>query len=251
MLQSAGGDARNHCKYPYLFPGFPGCDAGTGLCTTLTIADRDCRELPSRELDRAIGLPGDLAVRAMTDVYMGELEALAEGNRGDVILVARPDTLDDVHLSAPAASAGAPQGRARCAGNGGPPLAANFHDLLTARALRLGIPLQILRRRSCDAAPGTQHLGRDRSAAARTRRPRRGTCTSRCTTRQAASPGACSARPPTCTPATSASRSTAPRRPDGRFPARLRPTHAQMRDTRKKLTAAVLAAGTTVTNNAW
>ena len=133
-------------RYPHLFPGFPGCDAGTGLCTSLTIADRNCRELPGRELDRAIGLPGELAVRAMTEVYMSELEALAEGNRVDVIIVARPDTLDDVHLSGPASSADA----ARRGGSGRPALTANFHDLLKARALRLGIPLQILRRSTWD-----------------------------------------------------------------------------------------------------
>jgi hypothetical protein len=130
-------------KYPRLFPGFPGCDSDTGLCTTLTIADRNCRELPSRELERAIGLPGEPAVQAMVDVYMNELEALAEGNRTDVIIVARPDTLDDVHLTA---NGSTDTGRAPAADteNGGPaPVRANFHDLLKARALRLGIPLHL------------------------------------------------------------------------------------------------------------
>lgn len=51
----------------------------------------------TRELERASGLPSELAVQAMTDAYLGELEALAE-NRVNVILVARPDTLNDVHL---------------------------------------------------------------------------------------------------------------------------------------------------------
>jgi hypothetical protein len=65
-------------KYPHLSRDFfPGCDSDTGLCTTLTTADHNCRELPSRELERASGLPGELAVRAMVDVYMDELEALA------------------------------------------------------------------------------------------------------------------------------------------------------------------------------
>jgi hypothetical protein len=139
-------------RYPHLFPGFPGCDSDTGLCTSLTVADHNCRELPTRELERASGLPGELAVQAMVDVYMGELEALAEGNRANVIIVARPDTLDDVHLAAQAAdtadTAGIPAGHAE---NIGPaPVIANFHDLLKARALRLGIPLQILRRSTWD-----------------------------------------------------------------------------------------------------
>ena len=197
--------AARDSRYPHLFPGFPGCDSGSGLCTTLTIADRNCRELPGRELDRAIGLPGELAVQAMTEVYMSELEALAEGNRVDVIIVARPDSLDDVHLSA----AGHQRGRGAAAGAGRRTraAAANFHDLLKARALRLGIPLQILRRSTWDeTAPPPP-----RRRAGRTRRPARGTCTSPCTTRPAAFRGGCSAPPPTCTPATSASRSTARR----------------------------------------
>jgi hypothetical protein len=137
-------------KYPHLFPGFPGCDSDTGLCTTLTIADRNSRELPSRELERASGLPGELAVQAMVQAYMDELEALAEGNRADVIIVARPDTLDDVHLAAPATvsadTAQTPAGHTET----NAPVVANFHDLLKARALRLGIPLQILRRSTWD-----------------------------------------------------------------------------------------------------
>ena len=115
-------DAKDN-KYPHLFPGFPGCDSSTGLCTTLTIADRNCRELPSRELDRATGLPGELAVQAMIEVYMSELEALAEGNRADVIIVARPDTLDDVRLAAQTTSvADQPtRTRGRGAGSGAKP----------------------------------------------------------------------------------------------------------------------------------
>ena len=137
--------------YPHLFPAFPGCDSDTGLCTSLTIADRNCRELPRRELDRASSLPGELAVRAMVDVYLGELEALTEGNRVDVIIVARPDTLDDVHLAEQAGDgAQAAQSPARRTGSNSPPLAVNFHDLLKARALRRGIPLQILRRSTWD-----------------------------------------------------------------------------------------------------
>lgn len=137
-------------KYPHLFPGFPGCDSDTGLCTTLTTADHNCRELPSRDLERASSLPGELAVKAMVDVYMNELEALAERNRADVIIVARPDTLDDVHLAARAIGNTAPAPHRPTHNDGPPPVVANFHDLLKARALRLGIPLQILRRSTWD-----------------------------------------------------------------------------------------------------
>jgi hypothetical protein len=85
-------------KYPHLFPAFPGCDTDTGLFTTLTFTDRSCREVSGRDLEHAAGLPGELAVTAMVDAHLSELQAIAEDNRVDVILVARPDTLDDVHL---------------------------------------------------------------------------------------------------------------------------------------------------------
>ncbi len=139
-------------RYPHLFPAFPGCDSDAGLYTTLAFTDRNCREVAGRALQHASGLPGELAVRAMVDAYMGELEAIAEDNRVDVIIVGRPDTLDDVHLAAEAAedqaeatSSGSGKGRAAA-----PPVVANFHDLLKARALRLGKPLQILRRSTWD-----------------------------------------------------------------------------------------------------
>ncbi|MEH0933159.1 argonaute/piwi family protein [Micromonospora sp. CPCC 205558] len=140
-------DAKD-ARYPHLFPAFPGCDAQVGLFTTLTFAGRNCREVSPRALEKAASLPGELAVKAMVDAYMDELEAIAEDNRVDVIVVARPDTLDDVHLaSAPKAD---DHDTSRRRGRGNAPVIANFHDLLKARALRLGKPLQILRRSTWD-----------------------------------------------------------------------------------------------------
>jgi hypothetical protein len=138
-------------KYPHLFPAFPGCDTDLGLFTGFTFADRNCREVSDRDLKRAADLPGELAVKAMVDAYMAELEAIVEDNRVDVILVARPDTLDDVHLAAQAAQNQTDaitdsKGTRRSS----PPVIANFHDLLKARALTLGTPLQIVRRSTWD-----------------------------------------------------------------------------------------------------
>ncbi|WP_344220113.1 hypothetical protein [Nonomuraea bangladeshensis] len=125
--------AAKDAKYPHLFPAFPGCDSGVGLFTTFTFADRNCREVPDRELSRAASLPGELAVSAVVDAYMDEIEAIAEDNRVDVIVVARPDDLNDVNL--PSSKNG---------------ITTNFHDLLKARALPLGKPLQIMRRSTWD-----------------------------------------------------------------------------------------------------
>jgi hypothetical protein len=67
-----------------------------GLFTTLTFTDRNRREVSDRALQHAAGVPGELAVKAMVDAFLSELEAIAEDNQVDVILAARPDTLDDV-----------------------------------------------------------------------------------------------------------------------------------------------------------
>jgi nucleotide-binding universal stress UspA family protein len=74
-------------EYPHLFPAFPGCDSDAGLYTTLAFSNRNCREVADRALQRASGLSGELAVRTIVDAYMGELEAIAEDNRVDVIIV--------------------------------------------------------------------------------------------------------------------------------------------------------------------
>ena len=124
-------DPRERRQIPHLFPAFPGCDRDTGLYASLTFTDRNCRELSARTLDHASGLPGELAVQAMVKAYIDELEAVAEDNRVDVINVARPDTLDDVHLAARAAEN---QAAGQSTRRGAPlPVIANFQDLLKAR----------------------------------------------------------------------------------------------------------------------
>ena len=147
-------------KYPHLFPPFPGCDTDTGLYTTMTFADRDCREVPGRSLQRAGTLPGELAVTATVEAYLEEIEAIAEENRVDVIIVARPDTLDDVHLAAQTQSNAQTVPRTAASH-----VFANFHDLLKARALYLGKPLQLLRRSTWDeSAPNPSGRSRQDEA---------------------------------------------------------------------------------------
>ena len=134
-------------KYPHLFPDFPGCDHDTGLYAILEFVDRDCREVPDRVLQKASTLPGALAVQAMVEAYLDELEPIVDDNRVDLILVVRPDTLDDVHLTTLDSRPGAAESTAPSTNKAPAP---NFHDLLKARALRLRTPLQIMRRSTWD-----------------------------------------------------------------------------------------------------
>jgi hypothetical protein len=134
-------------RYPHLFPGFPGCDIDCGLHATLVFSDRNTRAISDRDL-RAITSAASPAQALATavDVYAEEIIAMAEENRVDVFLVARPAQLADTGASSPASGDHA-------AGDI-PVLArfANFHDMLKARLLHVRQPIQIIRRSTWDEA---------------------------------------------------------------------------------------------------
>jgi hypothetical protein len=137
-------------RYPHLFPSFPGCDIDRGLFTTLVFSDRNTRQIPERPLRQLANLSGAEAVNHAVDLYVDELTGLAEENRVDLILVARPEQLQDTRKRLRG-------GRSR---GGRPPKGGdnqsrgteNFHDVLKARMLHVRQPLQILRRSTWDEA---------------------------------------------------------------------------------------------------
>lgn len=134
-------------RYPHLFPGFPGCDIDCGLHAILVFSDRNTRALSDRDL-RAITTAASPAQALATavDVYAEEIIAMAEENRVDVFLVARPAQLADTMASSPASgdhAAGEAHLLARFA---------NFHDMLKARLLHVRQPIQIIRRSTWDEA---------------------------------------------------------------------------------------------------
>ena len=139
-------------RYPHLFPAFPGCDIDSGLQTTLVFSDRNTRTISDRDL-RAIGqASGGKALQAAVDTYAAEITALADENRVDVLLAARPEQLAD--------TARTPRRRGRRSSEAAVstpedddvtlPQYANFHDLLKARTLALRQPIQIIRRSTWD-----------------------------------------------------------------------------------------------------
>src|SRR5262249_50967424 len=136
-------------RYPHLFPSFPGCDIDCGLYTTLVFSDRNTRQVPDRPLRALANRSGAEAINEAVDLYVNELAALAEENRVDLIVVARPDPLQDTRKRR--------RGRARSkrprAGTDNPTSGfENFHDLLKARMLHVRQPLQIVRRSTWDEA---------------------------------------------------------------------------------------------------
>ena len=137
-------------RYPHLFPAFPGCDVDRGLCSTVVFSDRATNTVSPtalREIERA---SGTAALDRAVEVYCDEARALAESNRIDVIVLARPTGLEDFAM---------PPRRRRKVGwdaDEGDVAAdaamrfANFHDLVKARLLSIGTPVQIVRRSTFD-----------------------------------------------------------------------------------------------------
>lgn len=155
-------------QYPHLFPEFPGCDTDRGLHTTLVFSDRNTRAISSRDL-RAIETAGQpAALTRAVSIYAEEIRALADENRVDVLLVARPEQLVETtgRSSGRQDVSGAPSEDAP----DDPPLGqfANFHDLLKARLLNLRQPIQIIRRSTWDEAtrPPEGHSRQDEASRA-------------------------------------------------------------------------------------
>jgi len=140
-------------RYPHLFPAFPGCDIDTGLQTTLVFSDRNARTISERKLRAIRQASGGRALQMAIDTYAAEITALADENRVDVLLAARPENLADTLRK----SSGRRGQRSRRAVAGTSdtddvvlPQFANFHDLLKARTLTLRQPIQIIRRSTWD-----------------------------------------------------------------------------------------------------
>jgi hypothetical protein len=146
-------------RYPHLFPAFPGCDIDRGLHTTLVFADRNVRTISDRDIRLIKRSSGPEAIRIAVDTYAREAAALADENRVDVLLIARPQELADTKVRAPASRSyqarSAPKAGPNTDGRSTDPSEAqyaNFHDILKARLLAIRQPIQIIRRSTWDEA---------------------------------------------------------------------------------------------------
>lgn len=135
-------------RYPHLFPSFPGCDIDRGLYTTLVFSDRNTRQVPDRGLRALPKLARVEATHEAVDLYTAELTALAEENRVDLMIVARPEQLKDTRTRRQMRTARR-AGKSKDKPNSG---FENFHDLLKSRMLHVRQPLQIVRRSTWDEA---------------------------------------------------------------------------------------------------
>lgn len=110
------------------YPPFPGYHRGAAFDSVLRFDDRALRALRVRGIEELQALsPADAAGRAV-DLYLEQIEQLAEENWCQLIICCHPDL--------PEPAIGQSRGVAE----------ANFHDLLKARGMRSGRPLQVIRR---------------------------------------------------------------------------------------------------------
>lgn len=150
-----GGVDAKTSKQPNLFPRFPGFGNGTML-TADVVADASLqRTIRENEIQRICGLADDNAVVSeAAELLLGELTALVEKGTADVLVCAIPfpllkrmwekavvageehaTDLDDAHL--------------------------DLHDLLKARAMSLGIPLQLVLPHTYDESKRLRQVARD------------------------------------------------------------------------------------------
>jgi hypothetical protein len=163
-------------RYPHLFPGFPGCDTDCGLHTTLVFSQRNTRTISDRDLRAISNASRATALMTALDVYAGEIVALADENRVDVLLIARPEQLQDTTRRKIFTTSGSGVnvgGEAKPSADGSAedpdiPRFANFHDMLKARVLQVRQPIQIIRRSTWDAAtpPPVGHSRQDEATRA-------------------------------------------------------------------------------------
>jgi hypothetical protein len=154
-------------RYPHLFPAFPGCDVDRGLCSTVVFSDRATNTVSPTALREIERVSGRAALDRAVEAYCDEARALAESNRVDVIVLARPTGLKDVAMP--------PRGSRKVDDDADDDVAAdvamrfsNFHDLVKARLLSMGTPVQIVRRSTFDesVAPPTGSSRQDEATRA-------------------------------------------------------------------------------------
>jgi hypothetical protein len=123
-----------------LFPSFPGFSSEGPFAAEIKFDDRLERVLPPLELARLSKMDREAAIEEAVNLFIEQIESLAEAGRCDVILCARPPELHD---ELPVAErAPKEKGRKREAQANGQ---LDFHDLLKARAMRFRVPIQIVR----------------------------------------------------------------------------------------------------------
>lgn len=166
---SLGLGAMKDTHLTRLYVPFPGFDTTHGFRSTINFTPRLTRAIPKRELDALDGLHPKQAVAKAVELYDAELQALHDEPSCDVVIVCRPDNLNDAALSkAPRPDESEVDGSRKDGRD--PYFIADFHALLKARSLRYKQPIQIIRRNTWDPTfkdPRTGRTGANQDEATR------------------------------------------------------------------------------------
>lgn len=127
----------------HLHQPFRGFNSDRGFRATIVPNTRLERVIAKRDLDNLASLNPLQAVHAAVDLYDAELAVLHEEPNCDVVIVCRPEQLDD----APTAD---PEVDDDDAAPTVMPVGVDFHSMLKARSLKYSRPIQIIRRGTWD-----------------------------------------------------------------------------------------------------
>lgn len=121
---------------PNLFPRFPGFRPDNNLKTTLVLDSKLQRTILDREFDKLKPLVGtDLAVERSAHLFLSEIQSLTEKTKPHVILCAVPMELIKRDRKSTEQQSDAPEEDR---------LTLDFHHLLKAKAMDVGVPIQIV-----------------------------------------------------------------------------------------------------------
>jgi hypothetical protein len=133
-----GLPAKDENEYPNLWQAFPGFNRESGSGADLIFSERLQRSVRGRDLAKLKEQEADAAVASAVDLYLAEIEGVAQTASPDAIVCVIPLELlkiDDPDVNEDdEAEVGNPQS-----------LSGRFHDELKARAMRYRVPLQLMR----------------------------------------------------------------------------------------------------------
>jgi hypothetical protein len=124
--------------HPNLFPRFPGFGHGQPLHAVFETAPRMRRVISGRDVQAIERMGATAAVHACVEAFVGEIQYLCESTAADVILCAIPMPLFI------AMNASESDSRERMRPSSSRRQRPDFHDLLKARAMAFGRPIQLI-----------------------------------------------------------------------------------------------------------
>ena len=138
-------DAKEGNRHPSLFRDFPGCSSNSAFRAELVVDDSWTRPIAARSLKQAVGKPIGLATAECVDLYHQEIADLSERGVIDVVIVARPDDLEDDIPARSRSNADELEESTTLDAKH-----VDFHDLLKARSTAHRPPIQIVRSTTWD-----------------------------------------------------------------------------------------------------